>query len=167
MSARFARCSSLIARRSLAAAVIEVATRNFFFNIFLKDGIQNAFWVDVDKRRYATRAKLRVQDDSNDMVVKNLSIIVSSLFLFYLETIGLFKFASEEGVSESTIFVLAMYQLGPEIFLDVYATFTKIFGGLRVVHENYWSFSVGANMDSRFTVDRIGDFWKATSARRS
>lgn len=96
------------------------------------------------------------------MVVEYLSTIVSSFFLLYLEPTGLFKFASDEGVSESTIFTLMIYQLAPEVFLDIYATFMEIFAGLKTVHEVYWSPSAGANPESRYYIDRVGDLYKGT-----
>ncbi|GMH70487.1 hypothetical protein TrST_g3911 [Triparma strigata] len=147
---------------SLAAAVVEVATRNFFFVLFLKAGMNNSFWVEKDRMAYAKRAKLRVQDCSNDMVVEYLSTFTTSLFLLYLEPSGVFKFASDEAVSSSTVLMLAAYQLAPEIGLDFYATFMEAFAGLKMVHIMYWSRGAGSDPRSRNFFDRQGDLFKAT-----
>ena len=147
---------------SLATAVVEVATRNFFFVLYLKAGMNNSFWVEKDRMAYAKRAKLRVQDCSNDMVVEYLSTFTSSLFLLYLEPSGVFKFASDEAVSSSTVLMLAAYQLAPEVGLDFYATFMEVFAGLREVHIMYWARGTGSDSRSRNFFDRQGDLFKAT-----
>ena len=54
----------------LAGAVVEVGTRIFFYMLFLKKGLANPLMTDEEKKKYAQRGKLRVQDASNDMVVE-------------------------------------------------------------------------------------------------
>jgi hypothetical protein len=54
----------------LAGAVVEVGTRIFFYMLFLKKGLANPRMTDEEKKKYAMRGKLRIQDASNDMVVE-------------------------------------------------------------------------------------------------
>jgi hypothetical protein len=54
----------------LAGAVVEVGTRIFFYMLFLKKGLANPRMTDEEKKKYAQRGKMRVQDASNDMVVE-------------------------------------------------------------------------------------------------
>ena len=54
----------------LAGAVIEVGTRIFFYVMFMKKGLSNPLMTSKEKKAYAKRGKLRVQDASNDMVVE-------------------------------------------------------------------------------------------------
>ncbi|GMI29167.1 hypothetical protein TrCOL_g13640 [Triparma columacea] len=146
---------------ALATAVVEVATRNFFFVLFLKGGADNSHWGEEGWMKYAKRAKLRVQDCANDMVVEYLSTFTSSFFLLYLEPSQVFKFASDKTISKSTIFTLAAYQLAPEIALDFYATFMEILAGLKTVHVCYWNPSTGSDPTSQYYFDRFGDMVKA------
>ena len=55
---------------ALASAIIEVATRIFFYVMFLKANLKHQHMSADDKENYAKRGKLRVQDASNDMVVE-------------------------------------------------------------------------------------------------
>ncbi|GMI40997.1 hypothetical protein TeGR_g12149 [Tetraparma gracilis] len=145
----------------LAGAVVEVGTRIFFYNMFLKAGLANPKMTAEEKFKYAKRGKLRVQDASNDMVVEYVSSITAGLFLIYLAPTGVFSFASENTASTGAVIKLCAFQIVPEIFLDFYCTFMEVYGGLKDVHLGYWKISAGANENANLWTGRIGDLPKA------
>ena len=146
----------------LFGAVVEVGTRIFFYSLFLKKGLANPRMTDEEKKKYAQRGKLRVQDASNDMVVEYMSSIVAGLFMIYLEPTGLFRFAATARKSAKTIVKLCAFQIVPELFLDFYVTFMEIYGGLKDLHVSYWKMGTGGEKDSKYWVLRLGDLPKAT-----
>ncbi|GMI44430.1 hypothetical protein TrCOL_g2680 [Triparma columacea] len=146
----------------LAGAVIEVGTRIFFYMLFLKKGLQNPLMTDEEKKRYAKRGKLRVQDASNDMVVEYMSSIVAGLFIIHLAPTGIFSFATTAEISNSTVIKLCAFQIVPELFLDSYVTFMEIYGGLKDLHVSYWKTDTGGIKNSNHLVGRLGDLPKAT-----
>ncbi|GMI30792.1 hypothetical protein TeGR_g4882 [Tetraparma gracilis] len=146
----------------LAGAVVEVGTRIFFYMLFLKKGLANPLMTDDEKKKYAKRGKLRVQDASNDMVVEYMSSIVAGLFMIHLAPTGVFSFATTAEISSSTIIKLCAFQIVPELFLDFYVTFMEIYGGLKDLHVSYWKGGTGGNKDSKYWVYMIGDLPKAT-----
>ncbi|GMI41373.1 hypothetical protein TeGR_g7725 [Tetraparma gracilis] len=146
----------------LAGAVVEVGTRIFFYMLFLKKGLANPLMTDEEKKKYAKRGKLRVQDASNDMVVEYMSSIVAGLFMIHLAPTGVFSFATTAEISTNTIIKLCAFQIVPELFLDFYVTFMEIYGGLKDLHVSYWKSDTGADKDSKHWVNRLGDLPKAT-----
>ncbi|GMI27496.1 hypothetical protein TeGR_g2532 [Tetraparma gracilis] len=149
----------------LAGAVVEVGTRIFFYMLFLKKGLANPRMTDEEKKKYAQRGKLRVQDASNDMVVEYMSSIVAGLFMIHLAPTGAFSFATTAEISTNTIIKLCAFQIVPELFLDFYVTFMEIYGGLKDLHVSYWTMDAGAEKDSKHWVSRLGDLPKATVAK--
>ncbi|GMH51668.1 hypothetical protein TrRE_jg2334 [Triparma retinervis] len=145
----------------LAGAVIEVGTRIFFYVMFMKKGLSNPLMSSEEKKAYAKRGKLRVQDASNDMVVEYVSSIIASMFLIYLAPTGKFAFATTTEISTAAVLKLCAYQIVPELFLDFYVTFMEIYGGLKEMHISYWKASTGADMESKFWALRRGDLFKA------
>ena len=146
----------------LAGAVIKVGTRIFFYMLFLKKGLANPLMTDEEKKRYAKRGKLRVQDASNDMVVEYMSSIVAGLFIIHLAPTGIFSFATTAEISNSTVIKLCLFQIVPELFLDFYVTFMEIYGGLKDLHVSYWKTDTGGSKDDKQLVNRLGDLPKAT-----
>ncbi|GMI38531.1 hypothetical protein TeGR_g7734 [Tetraparma gracilis] len=146
----------------LAGAVVEVGTRIFFYMLFLKKGLANPRMTDEEKKKYAQRGKLRVQDASNDMVVEYMSSIVAGLFMIHLAPTGVFSFATTAEISTNTIIKLCAFQIVPELFLDFYVTFMEIYGGLKDLHVGYWKMGTGAEENSKHWVKRLGDLPKAT-----
>ena len=61
----------------------------------------------------------------------------------------------------SAVVELVLYQLVPELFLDLYVTFMEIQGGLKKVHEVVWSWSAGGDPGSKLRALRMGHFVKA------
>ncbi|GMI24978.1 hypothetical protein TeGR_g5966 [Tetraparma gracilis] len=146
----------------LTGAAIEVGTRIFFYMLFLKKGLANPRMSDEEKKKYAQRGKLRVQDASNDMVVEYMSSIVAGLFMIHLAPIGVFNFATTAEISSSTIIRLCAFQIVPELFIDFYVTFMEIYCGLKDLHVSYWKMGTGADENSKHWVMRVGDLAKAT-----
>ncbi|GMI38235.1 hypothetical protein TeGR_g3856 [Tetraparma gracilis] len=146
----------------LTGAIVEVGTRIFFYMLFLKKGLANPRMADEEKRKYAMRGKLRVQDASNDMVVEYMSSIVAGLFMIHLAPTGVFSFATTAEISTNTIIKLCAFQIVPELFLDFYVTFMEIYGGLKDLHVSYWKVGTGAEKDSKHWVKRLGDLPRAT-----
>ncbi|GMI40343.1 hypothetical protein TeGR_g13331 [Tetraparma gracilis] len=146
----------------LTGAVVEVGTRIFFYMLFLKKGLANPRMTDEEKKKYAMRGKLRVQDASNDMVVEYMSSIVAGLFMIHLAPTGAFSFATTAEISTNTIIKLCAFQIVPELFLDFYVTFMEIYGGLKDLHVSYWKIDAGGDKDSKHWVLRVGDLPKAT-----
>jgi Ca2+/Na+ antiporter len=122
---------------SLSSALVEMGTRVMFYNLFLKAGMQAGRMDDVQKRRYRKWGHLRVQDGSNDMVVEYVSSIVATMILIDLAPTGSFLFTGT--TSTDQILSVCFFQLGPEIILDFYCTFMEVFGGLAMLHHEYWS----------------------------
>ncbi|GMI36517.1 hypothetical protein TeGR_g6066 [Tetraparma gracilis] len=149
----------------LVGALIEVATRIFFYMLFLKKGLANPLMTDEEKKKYAKRGKLRVQDASNDMVVEYMSSIVAGLFMIHLAPTGAFSFATTAEISSSTVIKLCAFQIVPELFLDFYVTFMEIYGGFKELHVSYWKTGTGGDKDSKYWVLRLGDLLKATIAK--
>ena len=151
----------------LIGAVAEVCVRIFFFNLYLKTGVQlnKRGMTDEEAYQFAMRGKMRVMDGSNDMVVEYLSSIVSALLLIHLSPLGVFSFASTDSISQSTILTLCAYQIIPELFMDVYVTFMESFCGLSKLHQQYWNPYAGSNNRSRTRADRVGDLLKGLVAK--
>ena len=126
---------------SLSSAIIEMGTRVFFYNLFLKAGMKSGKRMSKDEeKRYKSWAYRRVQDGSNDMVVEYLSSITAVIMLVWLGPIGGFKFAKPgDNISTNQILAVSFFQLAPEIILDFYCTFMEVFGGLSKLHTEYWT----------------------------
>lgn len=89
---------------SLLAAVGEMSVRHFFFNLYLKDGLKSGkVWTLKQKRAYAKREMLRVQDSFNDMLVEYLSSVIAGTFIVFLDPTGKFNFATEKVVSTDAL----------------------------------------------------------------
>ncbi|GMH80212.1 hypothetical protein TrST_g7793 [Triparma strigata] len=148
---------------SLISAVGEMSVRQFFFNLYLKDGLKkDKVWSLEEKRAYSKRGLLRVQDSSNDMLVEYLGSIAAGMFIVFLAPTGKFNFATKEMVSTDTVISLMLYQLVPELFIDLYVTFTETFGGLNSLHKAYWSLERGVVQGSNYRSDKVGTLMKAT-----
>ncbi|GMH81155.1 hypothetical protein TrST_g11755 [Triparma strigata] len=147
----------------LVGAVGEVCVRIFFFNLYLKAGLQRSKqgMTLKEQHAYAAWGKLRVQDGSNDMLVEYLSSISSSMFLIMLAPLDSFDLATTTEISQRTVLIITAYQVVPELFLDFYVTFMETFCGLSKLHENYWDPKAGGDPRSSITVGRWGDLVKS------
>ena len=123
---------------SLSSAIVEMGTRVFFYNLFLKAGMKAG---DMDKQQqqhYKRRGFMRVQDGSNDMVVEYVSSIAATLILVWLAPTGAFDF-SGQAVDSKQVLAVSFFQLAPELVLDFYCTFIEVYGGLASLHTDYWT----------------------------
>lgn len=111
----------------LIGAVGEVCVRIFFFNLFFKTGIRRnkRGMSNEETYSYALWGKLRVQDGINDMAVEYISSITSALLLIHLSPLDAFSFATSDKIDESAVLTICLYQIVPEIFLDLYVTFME------------------------------------------
>ena len=152
---------------SLFGALAEVCVRLLFFNRFMQAGLATNYkdMTAAGLLEYARWGKLRVMDGTNDMIVEYLSSLTAAMFLIYLVPTGAFSFATDDVVETSAVVALVMYQLVPEVFLDLYVTFMEIQGGLQNVHQVVWSLSAGGDPGSKYRVFRLGDFPKALACK--
>ena len=123
---------------SLSSAIVEMGTRLFFYNLFLKAGIRAGDMDKQQQQQYKRRGFLRVQDGSNDMVVEYVSSIVATIILIHLAPTGAFDF-SGQAVETKQIIAVSFFQLVPELLLDFYCTFIEVYGGLASMHTDYWT----------------------------
>lgn len=123
---------------SLSSAIVEMGTRVFFYNLFLKAGMRAGDMDKQQQQQYKRRGFLRVQDGSNDMVVEFVSSIVAMLILVWLAPTGAFDF-SGQAVDSKQVIAVSFFQLAPELFLDFYCTFIEVYGGLASLHTDYWT----------------------------
>ena len=154
---------------SLFGAVAEVCVRIFFYNRFTLAGMRA--WCNgtemkaKEKFAYAKWGRLRVTDGTNDMLVEYLSSLTAAMFIVYLSPTGAFSFATTEVVETSVVVRLLMYQLVPELFMDLYVTFMEVQGGLRRLHELQWDLRAGGDENSKFWANRTGDLVKSVSTK--
>ena len=149
---------------SLFGGLVEVCVRIFFFSNFVQVGMRTNHKAMSKERKikYALWGRMRVADANNDMVVEYLSSFVAAFFMIYLQPTGTFDFASgDQTVDQSTVLILLMYQLIPELFLDFYVTVMEVKGGLLKVHQVAWSWTDGRKLGSKFFVDQFGNQVKA------
>jgi hypothetical protein len=145
---------------SLCSAVVEIAVRIFFYHMYIKVWLTKAGKMNKENRLvYQKRGKLRVQDGTNDMVVEYLSSLAAAAMLVFLGATGSFNLSSN-GIASSQVWAICAFQLVPEPFLDFYATYMEIDGGLSKFHDGYWSFATGARPGSKF-----GDLIKTIGAK--
>ena len=78
-----------------------------------------------------------------------------------MQPTGAFSFATAEKIETSVVITLLLYQLVPELFLDLYVTFMEVHGGLWKVHQVSWSWSAGGDKESASRVDAMGDLPKS------
>ena len=113
---------------SLSSAIVEMGTRVFFYNLYLKAGMK-AGYMDKDQlQQYKKRGFMRVQDGSNDMVVEYLSGFIAVFILLWLSPTGAFDF-SGQAVRSKQVLAVSFFQLAPEVFLDFYCTYIEVSGG--------------------------------------
>ena len=108
------------------------------------------------------RGKFRVADAANDMIVEYSSSLAAAMFLLQFQGTGAFAFASSVVVTPATIYLLVAIQLIPELFIDYFATFLEVYGGLAVVHGAHWKSSTGAYENHPNFFARRGDMQKST-----
>jgi len=120
---------------------------------------------DEQRFKFAQRGRLRVIDGTNDMIVEYLSSLTAAMFILYLAPTGAFSFATSEQIETAAVVKLLAYQLVPELFLDFYVTFIEAQGGLLTLHELYWDPSAGGVPSSKYRANRLGDLFKALSAK--
>lgn len=152
---------------SLFGAVLEVCVRTLFFNSFIFAGFKTGF-KDMDRPRrirYAQWGRMRVTDGNNDMVVEYISSVTAALFVVFLQPTGAFSFASEGEVETGIVVAMLMYQLVPELFLDLYVTFMEIHGGLWKVHQVSWSWTAGGDKESASWIAPLGDLPKSITLK--
>ena len=98
---------------SLAGAVIEMGVRVFYFILFQNVGLRkDGYWEDGELLAYAVRAKMRVADASNDMIVEYLSSITAGLFLAELGGTDAFSFASDAAIDPDRVWTLVLFHGG-------------------------------------------------------
>ena len=130
---------------SLFGCVLEMGVRVFFFNNYLKDGLQkDGKWTTKEKVAYRDRGMLRAQDGNNDMVVEYLSCAAASAILVFAVPTGAFDLEASQAVDRKQVVAIVLFQIGPEVVLDFFCVFMEIYGGLGVFHSKYWSLRTGA-----------------------
>jgi hypothetical protein len=149
---------------ALLSAFVEVCVRVYFLNLYLLIGLKKEFkfMTDEEKYKYAVRGKMRVSDGTNDMIVEYLSSFTAAMFIIYLAPTGAFSFATADVIQTNTVLVLCMYQLLPELVLDLYVTFMEVQAGLRPIHERGWNMTAGSDQGSKFAALRWADVVKST-----
>ena len=150
---------------SLFGGILEVCARVFFLLIFVTAGMRkDGEWENEDEvYDYALKAKFRVADANNDMMVEYHSSFTAAMFFVDLQGTEAFSFATTTIISSATIYKLVAIQLIPELFFDSFVTFCEIYLGLAVVHNAHWNFMTGSYKHHRnFWRREMGDLPKAT-----
>ena len=150
---------------SLFGGILEVCVRVFYFLMFLNAGMKKDGESDDDEEvyAYAMRAKFRVADAANDMMVEYHSAISAAMCIVDLQGTGAFSFATDTQIPAATIYKLVTIQIAPELFFDFFVTFCEIYGGLALVHNAHWNPMTGAKKHHRdYCAREWGDLPKAT-----
>ena len=149
---------------SLVSGNLEVCVRVFYFLMFLNAGMKDVEWDDEEGvYAYTMRAKFRVADAANDMMVEYHSAISAAMCIVDLQGTGAFSFATDTQIPAATIYKLVVIQIAPELFFDFFVTFCEIYGGLALVHNAHWNPMTGAKKHHRdYCAREWGDLPKAT-----
>ena len=153
---------------SLFGCVAEVSVRIFFFNAYVKDGMNqmnSGKWGLKERNAFRARGRMRVMDGANDMVVEYVGSILAAAILMNLGQFGVSSFASSTAISSSTIMTLCMYQLLPEVFLDTYCTYMEVSNGLSELHKDQWSWTYASDPTSPSFLLRRGTRVRAFGAK--
>jgi hypothetical protein len=123
---------------SQTSAMLEMGTRVFFHNLYLKDGMKAKMMSEELSEKYRRRGHMRVQDNSNDMVVEYVSSTCATFVLVVLSPTGAFTF-TQTATDQNQVLMVCLFQIVPEIVLDFYCTFIEVFCGLSELHAEYWT----------------------------